>query len=112
MDAAPVTIPDPEGPLFDLLVFALTYDAYARLAHPPENLARLVSPVTKALAKTGEPPPWAGVDLLRGTLFWIQRKTHHWGDVPAEEENQMRTLVRAIAKHSGGRVLVEDYNVC
>lgn len=98
--------PDPDGPMPEIELFALTYNAYARLCS--EDLPRLVSPVLRSLAKHGQPPRWAGVDLLRGTLFFLQRQTHHWGEIPTEQERQMRTLVAAINERHNAVMMVAD----
>lgn len=57
------SVPDSDGPLLPILQLAQTYNAYERLG--------AWGPVTKALTRTGEPPAWAGVDLLRGALFFL-----------------------------------------
>jgi hypothetical protein len=69
------SVPDSDGPLLPILQFAQTYNAYERLAGGG-SVGRFISPVTKALTRTGEPPAWAGVDRLRGALFFLQRQTH------------------------------------
>lgn len=95
--------------MMHIVEFALTYNGYQRLC--AEDLPRLLGPVLKSLSRTGQPPGWAGVDLLRGTLFFIQRQTHHWGEIPPTQEQHMRTLVAAIARHQGGTPLVADPSV-
>ena len=95
--------------LAELLEFALTYNGYMRLANDPNTLERVVRPVLKALEAEKVPPDWAGIDLLRGTLFFMQRRTHHWGDVPADEERRMRVLLSHIASISCGAELSEDH---
>ncbi len=97
--------------LGEILVFALTYNGYKRLGAGPEHLSPVVRPVLNYLESHGTPPPWAGLDLLRGTLFYIQRRTHHWGDVPPGQERHMRALVSSIRERAGSRVLVADESV-
>jgi hypothetical protein len=99
---------DDNIPLSDLLSFALSYNAYARLAQDPEHLVGIVQPVLAELEHGQDPPAWAGLDLLRGALFYIQRQTHHWGDVPREQESQMRSLLSAIRRIARGRLLSAD----
>jgi hypothetical protein len=53
-------------------------------------------------------PDWAGLDLLRGSLFFIQRQTHHWGDVPPAQERDLRRLVGAIGRHALSGELADD----
>jgi hypothetical protein len=71
-------------------------------------LRRIVEPVLQPL-EAGDPVPgWAGIDILRGTLFYLQRMTHHWEDVPPEQERQMRLLVAVIGQISLGGPLDAD----
>jgi hypothetical protein len=103
-----VSCPRADAPLQDLLDFALSYDGYQRLGADPAVLRRIVEPLLQEL-ETGETvPEWAGLDLLRGTLFFVQRQTHHWGDVPPEQERHMRLLVAAIDRQAIGRELPSD----
>src|SRR4051812_47718815 len=106
-----VDCPPEECAVSDLLEFALTYNGYERLAHDPEHLGRLVAPVVRELEKSGPPPDWAQLDLLRGTLFFLQRRTHHWGEVPPDEEQRMRTLVGRIREAARGAALSCDDTV-
>lgn len=94
--------------LDELLAFARTYNGYERLGNDPEHLQRVVRPVLTRVENGQQPPEWAGIDLLRGALFYIQRMTHHWGDVPDEQEAQMRVLLTAIRQATGGRPLTAD----
>jgi hypothetical protein len=97
-----------DAPLQGILEFALTYNGYERLATEVEHLHGVVEPVLTSLAAEEAPPEWAGIDLLRGALFFIQRQTHHWGDVPDEQERFMRQLVGAIAERAAGADIVAD----
>jgi hypothetical protein len=104
-----VSCPHADAPLQDLLEFALSYDGYQRLAADAEALSRVVEPVLRELETGDTLPDWVGLDLLRGTLFFIQRQTHHWGDVPPEQERHMRRLVAAIGQHPLARELPTDW---
>ena len=103
-----VVCPPTDADLYVILEFALTYDAYRRLADSPQALAPIISPIVDALAAGGGVPVWAGLDLLRGSLFYLQRRTHHWGDVPPDQEHHMRTLVTGIQTRSEGVPLHSD----
>jgi hypothetical protein len=103
-----VSCPRADAPLQDLLDFALTYDGYHRLGTDPAALRRIVEPLLQELQTRETVPDWAGLDLLRGTLFFVQRQTHHWGDVPPEQEGHMRLLVAAIDRRALGRELPSD----
>ncbi len=94
--------PPSDAPLLTLLEYALTYDGYERLAGTVQRLGALVKPVLATLDRTKSVPEWAGGDLLRGALFFVQRQTHHWGDVPAHQEWQMRRLVEALTARDAG----------
>lgn len=97
-----------DAPLDEVLRFAVTYNGYARLARDVGRLHDVVEPVLESLRERGAVPEWAGLDLLRGALFFLQRQTHHWGDVPPEEEAYMRTLVAAIAVVAADQSLDAD----
>ncbi len=103
-----IICPSADAPLHDLLEFGLSYNGYERLAGDPEALRRIVDPVIRELDSSGTVPGWAGLDMLRGALFYLQRLTHHWGDVPADQERQMRVLVTAIRRLCQGRAMVAD----
>ena len=105
---ASVPVPADSCDLTELLDFALSYEGCMRLGDSPSRLEPVVAPVLRSLEDSGKPPEWAGIDLLRGALFYVQRMTHHWGDVPAREERQMRTLLAAIRTHARGADLVND----
>ncbi len=100
--------PEPTAELEEILSFALTYHGYRRLAHDPNLLYGIVSPVLDDMRSGGGIPEWAGLDLLRGALFYLQRSTHHEGYVPPEGERQMRTLVAAIGRLARHAPLVAD----
>lgn len=75
-----VVCPQPGAPLSEMLEFALTYDGYGRIASSPEHLGNLLEPFFAEWHRDGLPPDWAGIDLLRAALFWLQRGAHHRGD--------------------------------
>ncbi len=101
-------VPAPDAALDEIVIFAHTYHGYHRLGREPEALLELVAPVLRTLEGTREPPPWAGVDLLRGALFYLARMTRHWGDVPPEQEAQMRALVARIGGSRWDVALAND----
>jgi hypothetical protein len=95
-----VSCPGADAPLDNLLGFAGSYDGYRRLGGDPSALQGIVEPVLRELETSETIPDWAGLDLLRGTLFFIARQTRLWGDVPPEQERHMRLLVAAIGRHA------------
>lgn len=54
--------------------FALSYNGYERLGDDPETLEQIVRPLLRTLDRNQAPPPWAGIDLVRGALFYLQRE--------------------------------------
>ena len=90
--------PEPNADLEQILRFALTYNGYRRLARDPNLLHGVIRPVLDAVDSRRGVPEWAGLDLLRGTLFHLQRSTHHVGHVSPDEEIQMRALAAAIGR--------------
>lgn len=95
-------------PLDELLSFALTYDGHRRLADSPEELHNVVQPVLDLLAERDDVPSTAGLDLLRGSLFYLQRASRHSGDVTQQDEYHMRLLHSAITRRSEGLTMVSD----
>lgn len=100
--------PEPTAELEEILRFALTYDGYRRLAHDPNLLHGIVSPVLDDLSSSRGVQEWAGLDLLRGALFYIQRSAHHVGYVSPDDERQMRALAVAIGRLARDAPLVAD----
>lgn len=87
-----------------LIKWAGTYNGYERLAHTPEGLDAVLTPLTEAYRTTGSVPEWAGVDLLRGWAFYCYR-AHRWsGHGPLLEEfPEMALIVEAIRNHPGAK---------
>jgi uracil-DNA glycosylase len=100
--------PEPNADLEQILRFALTYNGYRRLARDPNLLHGVIRPVLDAVDSGRGVPEWAGLDLLRGTLFHLQRSTHHVGYVSPDEERQMRALAAAIGRLARNSPLVAD----
>ena len=101
-------IPSRDAPLYAILEFAITFDGYARLGGGPVEVASSTEDLRQYLAQHGDVPAEATEDELRAALFFLQRQTHHWGDVPAEYEDQMRTLVAAIADKNETGFVTDD----
>lgn len=100
--------PEPDAEVEQILRFALTYDGYRRLAGDSNLLYEVVRPVLDDLASGRGIPEWAGLDLLRGTLFYLQRSAHHVGYVSPDDERQVRTVAAAIGRLAGDSPLVAD----
>lgn len=59
--------------------WAMSYNAYERLAADGGELQQLLEPVRRAFATAGRVPAWCGVDLLRGWAFLLQREDYFSG---------------------------------
>ena len=105
---AVAVIPSSDADWPELLEFALTYAGYRRIARTPMDLRSIVEPVLEELDKSGKAPAWAGVDLLRATLFFLQRATHMNEDYGPATERRFRVLVEAIRESSSSDLLVAD----
>lgn len=90
-----VPVPSPAARTLEILRFALTYDGYGRHGGVQE-VREYALPVLSDL-EAGRRPD-AELDRLRAALFFLQRQTHHWGELPIEQERWMRALVIAIGQ--------------
>ena len=90
------------------IVFAGTYDGYARLA-PPAELGALLDRPQREHAATGVVPAWCGIDLLRGWAFFLVRADRHGGGyalaLGGTREDEWLAVLGAIARHPLGREL-------
>lgn len=81
--------------------WALRYNAYQRLAESPEQLEILIRPLREAYERIGAIPEWAGVDLLRGWAFYLQREHYHTGGHRPlfEEYPEFESILAAVNGH-------------
>lgn len=93
----------------DISRFALSYDGYGRIGRDAASLARIVRPVVERIQHRGYVPQWAGLDLMRAALFWLQRQAHFTEYTAPANEKEMRILVSEIALHADGQLLTDDY---
>jgi len=103
--------PDPAAPLEELQDFALSYNAYRRIADSPERLLQVVRPVIRALDAGKSIPTWVGMDLLRAAMFYVQRRaraTEYDGPSPVAERHY-QFLVRRISELAGSEPLPLDH---
>ena len=101
-------IPSPEADWPEILQFALTYNAYRRVARGVPELKAVVQPVLDELKRSGTVPGWAGVDMLRATLFFCQRAVHMNDDYGPKSKARFLTLIGAIRETAGYYPLVAD----
>lgn len=101
--------PDPDGPMQPIAQFALSYDGYGRIAAEAERILHLLRPVLEQVKRDGTVPPWAGLDVMRGALFYLQREAHFTEVSEPVNEREMRSLAREIALHVAGRPLPHDH---
>lgn len=100
--------PDPDGPLEQIGRFALSYDGYGRMGRDGVRLLQVIRPVIRAVQKDGTVPGWAGLDVLRGALFFLQRQAHHTEISHPVNEPEMRAVTRQIVLHADGQPLTDD----
>ena len=90
-----------------LIRWALSYDAYKRLAagewEPWGALGMLLTPLMRSYHEEGEVPSWAGVDLLRGWAFLLVRRNRHEDGYLLDEHPEMYAIARAITSHPAAR---------
>ncbi len=55
-------------------------------------------------------PLWAGLDVLRGALFYLQREAHFTEYTSPVNEREMRAVTREIALHVAGHPLPDDHH--
>lgn len=103
-----VRIPDPDGPPDAIAHFALSYDGCGRLGVDGQRVLQIVRPVVRQVKKDGTVPAWAGLDVLRGALFYLQREAHWTEHLEPVNEREMRAVTREIALHVDGQPLPYD----
>jgi hypothetical protein len=104
-----IPCPDPDtAPIPELLAFALTYNAYGRIADDLTRLERVVRPVIKGIETRQAAPPWVGLDLLRAALFFVQRRGHNDFVMSPDQERHMRLLASAVRTASPGGLVYSD----
>lgn len=99
-------IPSHEGPLEDILEFAMEYNAYERWANTREDLHSLLEPILREWRDTGRIPRWAGLDARRALLFYVFR-SHYFGFASEEDIREAMKAVasktRALARKSAAK---------
>ena len=93
--------PDEDRTTPEELEWALTYNAYERLADDPNILGLLLSPLRESFRTEGYVPGWCGVDLLRGWAFYLAREDHFAGGGTLGREWQ--AVLSAIREHPAAR---------
>jgi len=102
-----IRCPSEHASLAELDSFGISYDGYRRFADSPERLLQVVRPVIRAL-DSGKPiPAWAGLDLLRASLFYVHRRGRFSGPSP-QLERDFRLLVKRIGDLAGHGALPRD----
>ncbi|NIZ90787.1 hypothetical protein [Kineococcus rubinsiae] len=95
----------------ELQEFALSYNAYRRIADSPERLLQVVRPVVRALDASKSIPTWVGMDLLRAAMFYVQRRARatEYDDPSPTAERYYRLLARRISELAGSEPLPRDH---
>jgi hypothetical protein len=100
LDSIPV--PDSSAPWFDIWEFALTYNGYDRHGGF-DGMAKIGNRAQRDWARRGTLPK--GLGMARAALFFEQRRYHHFGTDPEDEdERYVRALLGRIAELGGGVV--------
>jgi len=84
------------GPRQRELDWALTYDAYQRLADSPSELEQLLRGVRRSFYAEGAVPEWCGIDLLRGWAFYLVRDDHFGATM---DEQEWAGVLQALRDH-------------
>lgn len=87
---------------YQLLEWALQYDAYQRLAYGPDRLADVVKPLRDWIKQHDDAPLWAGVDLLRGLAFYLHRELNWSADTQLREDDiisELKIIAEAVDRH-------------
>lgn len=103
--------PGPAASLQELQEFALSYNAYRRIADSPERLLQVVRPVIRALDASKSIPAWVGMDLLRAAMFFVQRRARatEYGSPSPEVERHYQLLARRISELAGSEPIPRDH---
>jgi hypothetical protein len=102
-----IQCPADDAPLDEIDAFGVSYNAYDRLTSSPERLGAIVRHVLRPVHAGGPIPDWAGLDLLRATLFVVHRQGH-WASPSKELEAAFRLLISRIRVVAGPGPLVCD----
>ncbi|HLX88115.1 MAG TPA: hypothetical protein VKR22_06630 [Acidimicrobiales bacterium] len=90
----PDMVPRRDSPWEVVQAFALTYDGHAYW----DDVAELAGRGWRDWARTGA--VYGRIDQLRGSLFYEQRRWHHFGEAPSERAAQyVWALLDAIREH-------------
>lgn len=103
-----IRCPDPDGPMDAIDRFAISYDGYGRTAQEANRILQVVRPVVTQVKKDGTVPLWAGLDVLRGALFYLNREAHWTSYMEPVNERELRAVVRQISLHVANRPLPDD----
>lgn len=77
--------------------WALTYNAYERLAGSPGQLGELLASARDWYESSGQVPDWCGVDLLRGWAFYLARADYFAGGGSLDRE--WSDVLQALRQH-------------
>ena len=101
-----IPVPSPDASQLDLINFALTYDGYNHVRGGPTEVSKIANPVIERFERERYLPD--ELDLLRMTLFWLQRMGHNQeqmdGKTWVRSESIWHAIVDKISVLSGGFV--------
>ena len=78
--------------------WAHNYDGYARMAHDPAALERLLVGAREEYRRSGVVPPWCGVDYLKAWAFYLTRADRHAGGGTLNDE--WESVLEALRRHA------------
>ena len=106
-----IPVPGQDATQSELLFFAITYNGYNRIKGGVPAVANLANPVIDKFKKEKTLPE--DLNLLRLTLFWLQRSGHNQeqmdGSSWSRSESIWHAIVDKIREVSGGYVEKDDF---
>ena len=101
-----IPVPGPDASQLALIEFALTYDGYRHLRGGPTEVSKIADPVIERFRRDQYLPD--DLDLLRVTLFWLQRTGHNQEQMDrtawVRSKSIWQAIVDKISVLSGGFV--------
>jgi hypothetical protein len=92
-------VPAPDTPIFELIKFAASYNAYERFCSEPNRLEEFFASTAREYRETGEISDALGVDFLRAWLFLLFRQDY-WSSPGGygRDDELWRLIVARIAE--------------
>jgi hypothetical protein len=101
-------IPGPHASSNEINLFSATYNGYKRLADGPESLELVVHDILSAVDRGDSLGADYGLDRLRGTLFYLVRKSRFGIGIDEDVRREALVLIDAIRHAAAGLPLGSD----